>query len=167
MLCSNVGQTWYISLKVLEASRSGASRASLWCCSAWDETWSIHQLNIFIWNWNKISSKAPPAVHWLNWPGTCAHPAAPLEAIWGQWPEKVGSRQRKVSMFQTIHCVQSWFQTCLAKFFWRACHDHHLVMRCDISRGSACAASRSQPRVVLQRIWQRKWQLEKHSLIKL
>ena len=127
MLCSNVGQTWYISLKVLEASRSGASRASLWCCSAWDETWSIHQLNIFIWNWNKISSKAAPRCpsNWLNWPGTCAHPAAPLEAIWGQWPEKVGSRQRKVSMFQTIHCVQSWFQTCLVLVSF---NEHVIIM---------------------------------------
>ena len=33
--CEEIFQTWYISLNVLEASRSGARRASLWCCSAW------------------------------------------------------------------------------------------------------------------------------------
>ena len=66
MLCSNVGQTWYISLKVLEASRSGASRASLWCCSAWDETWSIQQL-FYLELKQKYHPKQPFVVPPIDW----------------------------------------------------------------------------------------------------
>ena len=50
--------TWYISLKVFEASRSGARRASLWCCSAWGSKsgWNLQVQGQNPTNWRLMFS---------------------------------------------------------------------------------------------------------------